>query len=151
ASGARFNIPRIVIVPVSSEEYRCSVLTTWKTWLDNSIIPEDIKIAKDEVATCLLGAFIENKIDGVSMWTPTIEVIIRDLKQWEKGKPTLEGRCLIIGMVVGGRTQYQTWVQGMPKPIEDTLTKLVRTFLWSEGVSPRIGLDMLRLPFEQSG
>ncbi|KAJ4480838.1 hypothetical protein J3R30DRAFT_3287868 [Lentinula aciculospora] len=47
----------------------------------------------------------------------------------DKSKPTIEGRCLIISMMVGGMTQYLTKVQGMPKDIEDKLAKRIQRFL----------------------
>jgi hypothetical protein len=37
---------------------------------------------------------------------------------------TLEGKHHIINMVIGGRIQYLTRVQGMPKEIEETLIRL---------------------------
>lgn len=76
-----------------------------------------------------------------------IEAVMRALKQWEKGKPTLEGRRLIINMVVGGWTQYCTHIQGMPKQIEDLLVKVVKEFLWGNTSAPMISMDILWLLF----
>ncbi|KAJ6451989.1 hypothetical protein C8R47DRAFT_998262, partial [Mycena vitilis] len=53
-------------------------------------------------------------------------------------------------MVIGGRTQYLTRVQGMPKHIEDTLVKLIRDFLW-DGKKARVSLDTMILPVNQGG
>lgn len=132
ASGAKFNIPKTVIVPVGTKEYREGLATTRKTSPTEPIIPLDIKIVREGEATRLLGAFIGNGIDRMSVWTPTIETIAHDLTRWKKGNPTIEGKRLIIGMVIGGRTQYRTRVQGMPKQVEDLLTKMIRDFIWGE-------------------
>jgi hypothetical protein len=40
-------------------------------------------------------------------------------------------------MFVGGRSQYLTRVQGMPKDIEESHTKLIHAFLW-DGKRARI-------------
>ncbi|KAF9035020.1 hypothetical protein BDZ89DRAFT_1036318 [Hymenopellis radicata] len=44
----------------------------------------------------------------------------------------MEGRRLIIQMVVGGKTQYLTKVQGMPKEVEQKLERRIRRFLWAD-------------------
>lgn len=81
ASDASFNIPKTVIVPVETEEHRNDILTTWRTKNASQAISSEIKIARDGEATRLLGAFIGNKVDNVSVWMPTIEAISKDLKK----------------------------------------------------------------------
>lgn len=54
-----------------------------------------------------------------------MEKIVTDLKRWDRSHPTINGRCLIIGMVVGGRTQFRTCVQGMPPEVEQCLRKII--------------------------
>ncbi|KAJ4470963.1 hypothetical protein J3R30DRAFT_3254885, partial [Lentinula aciculospora] len=78
------------------------------------------------------GALIGNGICQMEPWTKVIEEINKSLEQWDKSKPTIEGRHLIISMVVGGMTQYLTKVQGMPKDIEDKLAKRIKRFLWDK-------------------
>lgn len=151
ASGARFNIPKTVIVPIGTPEHRSNLLTTCQQHPDTQKIPEEIKITRDGEATCLLGAFISNEIDNTSMWTPMIEAVANDLKRWNKEKPSMEGQRLVIGIVIGGRTQYRTRVQGMPKQVKDLLAKMCREFLWKGNSKPTISLNMLRLPFNQGG
>ena len=53
-----------------------------------------------------------NKVNQLVVWTPTLEKIDQGLKCWSKSHPTQDGKRLIIGMVVGGLTQYLTRVQG---------------------------------------
>ena len=41
----------------------------------------------------------------------------------------MEGRKLIIQMTIADMAQYLTKVQGMPKEVESTLVKKIRSFL----------------------
>ena len=53
-------------------------------------------------------------------------------------------------MIVGGMTQYLAKAQGMPNPVEQTLEKITRQFIW-EGARPSVGLETLYLPVEEGG
>lgn len=106
ASGAKFNIPKTVIVLVGTDEHRNTLMTTRKSSPNNRLIPIDIKIAGEGEATQLLGAFHRNGIMHTSMWSPTVEAIVKDFKRWRKSNLTLEGKHLIISMVVDGRLQF---------------------------------------------
>ncbi|KAJ3753756.1 hypothetical protein EV360DRAFT_23380, partial [Lentinula raphanica] len=77
-----------------------------------------------------LGALIGNSINQLTPWARVLERIDQSLDRWEQSCPTMEGRRLIISMIVGGMTQYLTKVQGMPKEIEHRLEKRIRNFLW---------------------
>ncbi|KAJ6626544.1 hypothetical protein B0H10DRAFT_1781023, partial [Mycena sp. CBHHK59/15] len=70
--------------------------------------------------------------------------------RWQTTNPSLEGKCHIISMVIGGRTQYLTRVQGMPRDIEETLEKTIRSFLW-DGKTARVALETMILPVDQGG
>lgn len=62
----------------------------------------------------------------------------------------MEGRKLIIQMVVAGMSQYLTQVQGMPKQVEKALTKRVNRFMWA-GKSPLINEHTLCKKVEEGG
>ncbi|KDQ22940.1 hypothetical protein PLEOSDRAFT_1015108, partial [Pleurotus ostreatus PC15] len=128
AAGAKFNTKKTQILPIGSEEYRGRVIRERKVSQEHHGIPEEMKIVPDGQLTRILGAWIGNKGNQESPWTPVVEKIDEDLERWEKGHPTAEGRKLIIQMVIGGRTQYLARVQGMPKQIEDNLRKRIRKF-----------------------
>lgn len=151
ASGAKFNIPKTVIVLVGSHKYRKIVISMRKPTPDSPLIPEEIKIAKEGKATHLLGAFIGNGVDNASVWTPTLEVVVRDLKRWEKSNPTIEGCRLGVRMVVGRRTQYRARVQDMPKQVEEYLEKMIRSFLLKTESKLMIGMNTMKLPIEEGG
>ncbi|KAF8191387.1 hypothetical protein BJ912DRAFT_1022052 [Pholiota molesta] len=103
-----------------------SILNKW-----DEKIPQNIRIVEEGDHARMLGAYIGNNTNAVSIWTPILEKIDENLARWAKGNPTQEGRRLIINMEVGGRTQYLTRVQGMPtesKPMikADTLKAAVK-------------------------
>ena len=56
-----------------------------------------------------------------SAWSRLLEHMHACLEQQEKSRPTLEGRRLIVQMIVGGVTPYLTQVQGMPSNIESRM------------------------------
>ncbi|KAJ3755193.1 hypothetical protein EV360DRAFT_18365, partial [Lentinula raphanica] len=80
-----------------------------------------------------------------------LEKIDRSLETWERSKPTMEGRRLIISMVVGGMTQYLTKVQGMPPEVEEKLEKRIRRFLWDEKTHVRVNKETIMAPIEMGG
>ncbi|KAJ3757152.1 hypothetical protein EV360DRAFT_21642, partial [Lentinula raphanica] len=98
-----------------------------------------------------LGALIGNGISQLTPWTKVIEKIDASLERWEKSKPTMEGRRLIISMIVGGMTQYLTKVQGMPREIETRLEKRVRKFLWDDKTLVRVNKETIYAPIEEGG
>jgi len=65
----------------------------------------------------------------------------KDLHCWRKGHPTTERQRLIANMVFGGRTQYLTRVQGMPKGIEWNLTRIQQSFVCNGSRSTSIGTE----------
>lgn len=72
------------------------------------------------------------------------------LKRWEMSHPTLEGRRLIIQMVVGGITQYLTQVQRMPEVVERELTRKIRASIWNNKRAP-VGDHVLFAPQKEGG
>lgn len=132
ASTARFNIQKTEIIPIGTQDYRNKVIETRKVNDQSNPIPANLHIAKGREAVRILGAWIGNKVDVVDIWAPVIEKIDKVLDRWDKSQPTMEGRRLIIQMVIGGMTQYLTTVQGMPAEVEKRIVKRVRRFFWNE-------------------
>lgn len=152
ASGAKFNINKTEIIPIGTPEYRD--LLRQRRFLngeDGNVIPEHIKIACEGEAIRSLGALIGNGICQVEPWTRVLEKIDRSLARWEKSMPTMEGRRLIISMIIGGMTQYLTKVQGMPKEIEARLEKRIKKFLWAEKDFVRVNKETVDAPIENGG
>ncbi|KAF9028476.1 hypothetical protein BDZ89DRAFT_897313, partial [Hymenopellis radicata] len=139
ASGAKFNIKKTEVIPVGTKAYRMAVLRTRQIDPTDPAafqIPEEIRIVKEGETARILGGFTGNETNETAPWTPILEDIDRRLDLWERSHPTLDGRRLIIQMVIGGKTQYLTKVQGMPKHIEKKVEKRIRTFLWAGKAAP---------------
>ena len=150
ASGAKFNVKKTVMIPTGTPEYRQSLTDTRRLNENAPPIPHDVQIAADGTPTRVLGAYIGNKIQQLAVWTPTIEKIDSKLKQWSKSHPTQDGKRLIIGMVVGGLTQYLTRVQGMTSEIEALISRKISKFLWDEA-SPMINAQVMSSPIATGG
>ncbi|KAF5382437.1 hypothetical protein D9615_002719 [Tricholomella constricta] len=142
-SGANFNVPKTTIIPVGNEDYRKSVIESRTFKHDSPIIPANIRIADDGEPTRVLGAFVGNHIDQLNIWTPVMDKITRDLEMWNKGRPTLKGRSLILKSIIGGYTQFLTRVQGMPKAIENRLDKACRDYMWNGTKIPPVNQTTL--------
>src|SRR5260370_23298688 len=152
ASGAKFNIEKMEIIPIGSPEHRHRMTTSWK--LNNEEMPplnNKIRIVKDEEAVRILGAWLGNNPKAATPWGPVIDKIHKSLEHYSKGHPTLNGRKIIAQIVIGGYTQFLTQTQGMPENIERTLTKIIRDFEWEENVSLRIAINYLYYPVEEGG
>ena len=118
-SGAKFNVNKTEIIPIGSPAHREAVYQTrYLNGTNGTPVPNDIKITRDGEAIRSLGAWIGNNIYQADVWSRILNKIDSSLERWEKGKPTIEGRHLIVLMVVGGMTQYLAKVQGIPPEIE---------------------------------
>lgn len=113
-------------------------------------IAENIQIVADGQTCRLLGAWIGNKASYITPWPAVLEKIENDLERWKITVPTLEGKRHIINMVIGGRTQYLTRVQGMTKDIEETLIKTEHAFLW-DGKKARVAHEFMTLDIAEGG
>ncbi|KIJ53604.1 hypothetical protein M422DRAFT_154796 [Sphaerobolus stellatus SS14] len=142
ASGAKFNLEKTTILPIGTKAY-CDTGDIIKFPESKNPIKEGIHIAKDGEPVHVLGSFVGNKVNQVTVWTPIIETIESSLACWKKLHPTPDGKRIIIQIEFGGRTQYLTQVQGMPKDVENTLVKIIRGFLWGESKSPPINLETM--------
>ncbi|KAI0038511.1 hypothetical protein FA95DRAFT_1478470, partial [Auriscalpium vulgare] len=150
-SGAKFNEEKTEIIPIGSQAHRKKVIETRRLNDQDSILAASIKIAQDGHPVRSLGSWIGNKVDDAEPWAPIIDKISAELDRWGKGKPTLLAKKLIIQMVVGGRTQYLTKVQGMPQHIENILIKKIREFIWEGKAVPPLAIEYLYLPKDEGG
>jgi hypothetical protein len=151
-SGAKFNIEKTEIIPIGTPEHRRQVAANRKI-NPNDLEPLDpsIKIAVDGDAVRSLGAWIGNKIDDATPWEQTIDKVHKSLEKWRKTNPSMNGRKIIAQAIIGGHTQFLTKAQGMPKHVEEALTKITRQFMWEDDSSPRIAMDLLYKPIEEGG
>ena len=151
-SGAKFNIEKTEIIPIGTVEHREEVIASRKiSPRDTNQLDSRIRIAKDQEATRLLGAWVGNNINDLTPWETIVDMSKRDLERWSKVSPTVYGKCLIAQAVIGGRTQYLAKVQGMPEKTEAVIQKLIQNFLWDSEAVPRIAPNTLELLLEEGG
>jgi hypothetical protein len=152
AAGAKFNIGKTEMIPIGKIEHRDRVRATrFVNGLRGTPIPEHIKIAAEGEPIRTLGAWVGNGIEQTETWSRTLEKIDAALDQWELGHPSMEGRRLILLMVVGGMTQYMATVQGMPASVEEKLERRVRSFLWEEKPRVRVNKETVYAPSDVGG
>ncbi|KAI0094525.1 hypothetical protein BDY19DRAFT_881003, partial [Irpex rosettiformis] len=151
ASGGKFNKDKTIAIPIGNSEYRQKVLTTRKIGEHSLPLPQDISLIPDGEATRSLGAWIGNNTNAETPWSPVLNKINSALTRWNKFKPTLKGKRLIVQMIVAGMTQYLTKVQGMPKTIELQLKTIIRDFMWDKVKIPPINLETLQQPLQKGG
>jgi len=96
---------------------------------DQSLLTERIHVAKDGESIRMLGAWIGNQTKDDAPWETIIDKINSNLERWKHLHPTLNSRKLIIQAVVGGHTQFLASAQGMPKHIENTLKRIIKSFI----------------------
>jgi hypothetical protein len=151
ASTAKFNENKTVILPFGKQKYRASVALERRiNKAQSEIISPSVRIVRDGETCRILGAWLGNNVTYLTPWPATVDKIRNDLERWKVTEPTLEGKRHIISMFVGGRSQYLTRVQGMPKDIEETLTMLIHVFLW-DGKRARISDNAMYSSVTQGG
>ena len=152
ASGAKFNIEKTEVIPTGTKPHRQRVITTRCINPTDPPLPQEIKITEDGNAVRILGAWIGNEIKEVTPWEPVLDKVRSTLQRWNKGHPTLDAKRHIVQMFAGGMSQFLAKAQGMPRQIEDALTKIIRSFIWDESTAPpMIGIKKLYAPKEKGG
>ncbi|KAF5367985.1 hypothetical protein D9758_004428 [Tetrapyrgos nigripes] len=151
ASGAKFNIAKTEIIPIGEKTYHVSVTQTRKTNEHAQPLPTNLHIAMEGEAVRILGAWYGNEIKAEQIWARNIEKVDSNLERWAKGSPSMEGRCHIIQMMIGGIIQYLTMVQGMPKSVEKRLAKCISTYLWEEKERNPVKKEVVFSNFDKGG
>ena len=148
--GAKFNIKKTVVIPVGTPEYWESVISSRQLQENQNPIPNNIKIAADRTPVWVLGAYIGNKVNQLAVWTPTLKKIDYKLEWWSRSHPTQDSKHLIIGMVVGGLTQYLTRVQGMTEEVTTLIKQKITKFLWDDA-APMVSAQTMSGQFIDGG
>ncbi|KAI0818753.1 hypothetical protein BC629DRAFT_1579259 [Irpex lacteus] len=151
ASQAKFNKDKTIAIPIGHANYRSGVIETRALTPGTTPLPMDVALIPDGEATRQLGAWVGNKTNAETPWTPILEKINMTLHRWNKYKPTLKGKRLIVQMIVAGMTQYLTKVQGMPKTTENTVKITIRDFIWNGAKVPPVNMETLCQPVQKGG
>ena len=151
AARAKFNTEKTEYIPFGSQEFRASLIAGTSDSVLGRSLPNGARILREGEAVRSLGAWIGNGVDLDVVWAPVTARINSSLKQWGKRHPTLYGRKLVAGMVVGGYTQFLTRAQGMPEQTCKKISKLMMDFVWDGDSHPRVSQKTLARPIEQGG
>ena len=151
AARAKFNVEKTEYVPYGTPEYRKSLRDRTSDSVLGRTLPMGARILADGEAVRSLGAWIGNGVDPETAWAPVVAKISASLKQWGKRKPTLYGRKLVVGIVVGGFTQFLTRAQGMPERTCKKISKIMTDFVWDGDAHPRVGRKTLSRPIVEGG
>ena len=128
ASTAKFNLGKTEYLPIGTKEYREQVIATRK--VGDNTIDEGIRIIKEGEPMRTLGAWVGNNADTSQQWDWIIKKQERVLKTWEGNHLSYQGKELILKALVQSRAMFLTTVNGMPRNIEEKLTKMYKDFLW---------------------
>ncbi len=151
AARARFNVEKTDILPVGTPEFRSELAERRSQTTLGESIPASVRIVKDGELIRSLGAWIGNRCDNDVPWMNMIRTVEKNLAFWSRRRPTLNGRKLIIGMEVGGRTQFLAKAHPMSENVEKRLETIVSMFMSNGERRPRVGKDTLYLPISQGG
>ncbi|KAI0667423.1 hypothetical protein C8Q78DRAFT_1071862 [Trametes maxima] len=146
ASRAKFNAEKTELIPIGGPQFRKKVIETRRLKDEGQVIPEQVNIVRDGAQIRCLGAWIGNGTKNTEPWLPVIETIERNLERWGRKRLSLNGKKLAVGMEVGGRTQFLTAAQTMPKEIEEKLVKIITGFMWDGRKTPSIAYRTLCAP-----
>ncbi|KAJ8454687.1 hypothetical protein ONZ51_g12888 [Trametes cubensis] len=150
-SRAKFNLAKTEIIPVGSKEHRDRVRRERRIGRVGGSVTDGAHITEEGEAVRILGAWVGNKIDECAVWSRIVNTVRTNLEKWAKRSPTLNGKHLIVGMEVGGRTQFLAKAQGMPEKVEQSLNRIVQAFIWGEGKKPKVARDTLWGELEDGG
>jgi exonuclease III len=143
ASGAKFNKEKTEIIPIGTEAHRGRIIRTRKIHPADAPLNYDVHIANDSEAIRSLGSWVGNNTKDEAPWEPIIDKVNKELNRTNLSHPSLKGKRLLSQIIVSGRTQFLAKAQGMPDRVRDVLTKLIKSFIWGDNVSPRLALDWL--------
>ncbi|KAF9025574.1 hypothetical protein BDZ89DRAFT_887643, partial [Hymenopellis radicata] len=130
ASGAKFNVPKTVIIPLGSVEHRTQLMNERKSLEMPEVIPEGIHIAEDGESTRSLGSYIGNNLDPTVPWNAVMTATEEVLKRVQRLHPSLNGKRVGIQTYAASRSTYLATAEDMPSSIEKRFEKLEFQFFW---------------------
>ncbi|KAG1785203.1 uncharacterized protein HD556DRAFT_1188518, partial [Suillus plorans] len=107
-----------------------------------------IDIANEGKSIRILSTWV-NGTNEQDICSPILDKIENTLQRWEKWRPTIEGRKIIIQRTVGSMSLYLATAQGMPKEIEDLLIKRSRKFAWDSKGNNSASINILYAPVKE--
>ncbi|TFK84938.1 hypothetical protein K466DRAFT_449709, partial [Polyporus arcularius HHB13444] len=146
AARARFNVEKTDVLPIGSPAFRKEMVERVSDTALGRSIPASVRVVNEGEMIRSLGAWIGNCKNDDAPWMAMIAKIEKNLEFWVRRKPTMLGRKLIVGMEVGGRSQFLAKAQPMSEKVETRLKTIVARFMANGERVPRIGRETLYQP-----
>ncbi|KAF9018267.1 hypothetical protein BDZ89DRAFT_1094117 [Hymenopellis radicata] len=150
ASGAKFNVPKTIIIPIGTVEHRTQLMNERKSQEMEEPIPESVHIAEDGESSRSLGSYIGNNLDPNVPWDSIMTATEEVLERVQRLHPTLNGKRVGIQTYAASRSNYLTSAEDMPNSMEKRFEKLEFKFFW-EGKTARVNRQTLKLPLDEGG
>ena len=130
ASTAKFNMEKTEYLPIGNKTYRKNVIETRQIGT-NEKLQENLKIIPDGTAMRTLGAWVGNETKTYPQWQKILEKQKEIMDKWSEANLSFRGKELILKALVQSRALFLATVNGMPKDIQETMTKEMKNFLWN--------------------
>ncbi len=150
ASGAKFNVPKTIIIPIGLVEHRTQLMNEHQSREMPEVMPEGIHIAEDGESTRSLGLYIGNNLDPTIPWNTIITATEDVLNRVQKLHPLLNGKRVGIQTYMVLRLNYLAIAEDMPNSVEKRFERMEFRFFWEEKTA-RINKQTLKLPLDEGG
>ena len=124
ASTARFNDSKTEVIPMGIKEVRNETIRTRE--FNGWEIEDEIRIAQDGKATCILGSWQGNETDVQDKWNSILERQMKTMKQWTHLYPSVAGWVLLAKTLVVSLAQYLMTVNGILNKNLTTMERNIR-------------------------
>lgn len=129
ASTAKFNKEKTEILPTGTKPFRDLVIRERK--IGNYHINPEKTIIKEGQPMRTLGAWVGNNIEITEQWDKIIEKQKQIIHLWERSRPSMRGKELLLKSLIQSRALFLATVNGMPQNTEKQMTRLMKDFLWN--------------------
>jgi len=151
-STAKFNLEKTEYLPIGSKAHREKIATSRTlNELPSNTCVDGTRIVKDGESMRTLGAFVGNGITQYPKWNIILEKQKAVLEMWEKHRPTLFERIMILKALAQSRALFLAMVSGMPMDIADQMASLFHGFLWEHKRNGLIPWNQAIAPVEEGG
>jgi ribonuclease HI/endonuclease/exonuclease/phosphatase family metal-dependent hydrolase len=149
ASTARFNDNKEEILAIGTEAFKKDFNES-RTMKNGNRIPDKTKLITPHNPMRMLGAWHGNKGIAKDQWKRILEKQQDIIDLWTNIRPSIKGRILLLKSLVASRALYLAMVNGMPKDVEEKMTKQMSNFFWM-GSKPQMTWEQLCQPIQKGG
>ncbi|KIM34726.1 hypothetical protein M413DRAFT_37372, partial [Hebeloma cylindrosporum] len=127
ASTAKFNLDKTEYLPIGEKDFRKEVVENRK--VGNNRIPPGVRIIKDGDAMRTLGAWVGNNADTTKQWETIVKNQEKIIDIWKGNHLSYQGKALVLKALVQSKAIFLATVNGMPRTVENTITKMYKDFM----------------------